>query len=261
MITLKLANQTVKLDQGEFVSYAVNEYEYIHQKGSPGWGSSDTEMFPVIGPTSAANFKVWTPKGDAVQDQHGILRELDYELVEQSATTAIFQKKYTANTKVTNSKYPEKSSVSELHWPYDFQFQKIIHLKKEGVEITFKITAEEGMPFMFGYHPAFKTESSATAIGISESEKITVLEVQAAGSMAYHVANSTAITLHTKHPLEIETEGFGQFMFWTEVDTMVCIEPITFYPYDTTQDTLFKGYDYMGKEVKIYKVFLKPVTS
>ncbi|MCK0156278.1 aldose 1-epimerase [Cellulophaga sp. F20128] len=258
MITLKLANQTVKLDQGELVSYAVNEYEYIHQKGSPGWGSSDTEMFPVIGPTVANNFKVRTPIGDAVQDQHGILRELAYELVEQSATTAIFQKKYTANTKVTNSKYPEKSSVNEVHWPYDFQFQKTIHLNNEGVEITFKIKAEEGMPFMFGYHPAFKTESSAIAIEVSASKSVTVSEIQEAGSRAYYVANNTTIVLKRKQPLEIKTEGFGQFMFWTEVGTMVCIEPITFYPYDTAQDKLSKGYDYMEKDVKIYKVYLKP---
>jgi hypothetical protein len=66
----------VKIDQGELVSFLKNKEELIHQKGEPGWRNSDTEMFPVIGPTEATNFMISTPKGNAIQDQHGLLREL-----------------------------------------------------------------------------------------------------------------------------------------------------------------------------------------
>ncbi|MGB5667231.1 MAG: aldose 1-epimerase, partial [Maribacter sp.] len=75
MVVLKVDKQKVKIDAGELVGYLVDAHEYIHQKGSPGWRNSDTEMFPIIGPTADADFKVKTPNGIAVQDQHGLLRE------------------------------------------------------------------------------------------------------------------------------------------------------------------------------------------
>ena len=70
MIRLELNNQSVKVDDGELVGYAVDGHEFIHQKGSPGWGSSDTEMFPIIGPVNESGFQVKTPEGSAIQDQH-----------------------------------------------------------------------------------------------------------------------------------------------------------------------------------------------
>ncbi len=261
MIELKLANQYIKINKGELVSYIVDGVEYIHQKGNPGWQNSDTEMFPIIGPTKDADYKVWTPKGVAIQDQHGLLRELTYKLISNSTDSVVFQKKYIANTKISNSKHPEKSSVNELFWPYDFQFQKTFKLKKEGLEVMFKITAEEGMPFMLGYHPAFKTESSATQIKISDAKNISILDVKNAGSNAYYVPNKSAVTLLNKSEIKIKIEGFNDFMLWTEVDTMVCIEPITFYPKKVTSDKLFQGFINIGKESKEYKVFFKPNTS
>ena len=97
MIELKLNNQTVQIDAGELISYKVAEHEYIHQKGKPGWRNADTEMFPIIGPTSEAGFQVETPRDIAIQDQHGLLREMSYELVESSEIFAVFTKKYVEN--------------------------------------------------------------------------------------------------------------------------------------------------------------------
>ena len=124
MVILTVDKQKVKIDAGELAGYLVDSYEYIHQKGSPGWRNSDTEMFPIIGPTADTEFKVKTPKDIAVQDQHGLLRELPFELVEQSEDKVIFQKRYTADTRIRNSKYPKKSSLESLFWPYDFPSQK-----------------------------------------------------------------------------------------------------------------------------------------
>ena len=146
----------VKIDQGELVSFLKDKEELIHQKGQPGWRNSDTEMFPVIGPTEATNFMVTTPKGKAIQDQHGLLRELAYSLMESGENFAVFQKDYAANTLVKNSKFPEKSPEEKLFWPYDFRFKKLYELSNDSLKITFEIEAEKGMPFMLGYHPAFK---------------------------------------------------------------------------------------------------------
>ena len=118
MTQLQLKNLNVSIDKGQLSSFKKDDYEYIHQVGSPGWGKSDDEMFPIIGPTDEAGFKVKTPKGEAILDQHGLLRELTYTLTSSTATTAVFEKKYTAGTKIKNS----NSS--------DFSWQSFIFLKK-----------------------------------------------------------------------------------------------------------------------------------
>ena len=88
MVTLSLGTQIVKIDKGELVGYTKDGHEYIHQKGSPGWSSADTEMFPIIGPVNEANFAVQVPRGNAIQDQHGLLRQFGYELMSSSQTKA-----------------------------------------------------------------------------------------------------------------------------------------------------------------------------
>ncbi len=256
MVELKNKNATVCIDKGELVGYVVNGHEFIHQKGSPGWGSSDTEMFPIIGPVDQANFRVSTPKGEAIQDQHGLLRQFDYDLISQSETRAVFQKNYKAGTEITNSKYPAKSTEPLMSWPYDFQFEKSFHLTETGLEVTFKITGEKNMPFMLGYHPAFKLHTESPTITANNKE-ITLDEVLAVGSRALHVPDCTSITLKDEKEVAITTEGFGNFMCWTEVRNMVCIEPISFYPYAVEQKHLNQGFQEVGEE-SVFKVVLTP---
>jgi len=257
MTTLQLGNQLVKIDTGELVSYQVNGHEFIHQKGSPGWRNSDTEMFPVIGPTNEADFTVKTPKGDAIQDQHGLLREMKYELLDQDDTRVVFVKNYRAKTKVPNSKFPEKSTEKELAWPYNFQFKKRFRLKENMLEISFEISGEPGMPFMLGYHPAFKLNNSNAFIDTGKS-KITIDEVKAAGSRALMVPEVASLILNDEKSIEISTSGFRHFMLWTEVPNMVCIEPITFYPYAVEQKNLSSGFEILGEQTKLMSVTLTP---
>ena len=258
MVTLSTNNTFVKIDKGELVGYEVNGHQFIHQKGSPGWGSADTEMFPIIGPVNEADFRVKTPKGEAIQDQHGLLRQIDYDLEHQTGTSAVFFKEYAAGTEVSNSKFPEKSTEEALSWPYDFRFEKSFLLMDDGLEIHFKVSGEEGMPFMLGYHPAFKLHSKSPVI-LAKGKEISLDEVLAVGSRALQVANCTSITLKDEKEITIETEGFGNFMCWTEVRNMVCIEPITFYPYAVEQSNLHQGFQKL-KDSAEFKVVLSPKT-
>ncbi len=253
---LHLRNLSVSIESGELISYQLDNYEYIHQKGSPGWRNSDTEMFPIIGPTSEAGFLVQTPKGDAVQDQHGLLREMTYELIFQSDTKAVYRKIYKARTPVANSKYPEKSTAKMLFWPYDFEFEKSFELSEDQLEIKFKISGERDTPFMLGYHPAFALTSKNPII-IANEKAITLKEVLAVGNRAFQVSNCEEIILKDKNELQIMTQGFGNFMLWTEVANMVCIEPITFYPYDVEQRNLDAGFRYLNDGPQECKIFLK----
>jgi hypothetical protein len=257
MVKLKLHDQLVKIDEGELVGYSAEGHEYIHQKGSPGWRNSDTEMFPIIGPTNEANFRVTTPKGAAVQDQHGLLREMAYQLVSQTETKAIFRKQYVSGTPIKNSKYPSKSTEEYLSWPYNFEFTKSFEISENGLRIQFKITAEEGMPFMLGYHPAFKLTSERASIKTDE-RTIALQEVMDVGSRALPVMDCNSLTLVDVGELIIKTEGFGNFMLWTEVPNMLCIEPITFYPYAVSQKKLHSGFQPVNRSENIFSVIIQP---
>ena len=239
------------------MSYQVEGHEFIHQKGSPGWGNSDTEMFPVIGPTAEAGYRVQVSRANAIQDQHGLLRELEYQVVSTTESSAIFQKKYKAGSVVNNSKYPEKSTARLLIWPFDFQFQKSFELSERGLEITFRVRGERDMPFMMGYHPAFKLHSQFPTLSTSEGN-ITLKEVHEVGSRALEVPDCNIITLHDEKELTVKTDGFGHFMLWSEVPNMICIEPITYYPYSLPQSKLHEGFDYLEGTEKEFKVWLTP---
>ncbi len=230
-------NAIVKIDKGELISFQKDGIEYIHQKGNKGWRKSDDEMFPVIGPTHKNNFKVHTQQGDAIQDQHGLLRELEYSLISSNDKSANFIKEYTKNTLIKNSKFPEKSTEENLFWPYDFSFEKVFTLKNEELTIDFIITSNEKMPFMLGYHPAFLLSNTGYETLVSDIKKITIEDVLKVGHNAFPVLDTNKIILKNidKNDLEITTKGFYNFMLWTEVNNMLCIEPITHYTSYTDQ--------------------------
>lgn len=255
MTTLSYKDLQIQIDKGELVSLKLNQHQYIHQKGSPGWRSADTEMFPVIGPTAEAGYVIQTPRGEAVQDQHGLLRELEYVLLERDPDSAVFEKTYRAGTLIKNSKFPNKSTEEFLSWPYDFTFSKHFELSEGKLSITFKVKGETGMPFMLGYHPAFKIQTINPKI-ITSGRTVELSEILAAGSRALQVSNQNKISLQDKKELKMETEGFSDFMLWTEVPNMVCIEPVTFYPYAVEQNLLHTGFQKLGQEAAVFKVFI-----
>jgi galactose mutarotase-like enzyme len=237
IIFLKNLNSEVVIDNGELISFKKENKEYIHQKGNKGWRKSDDEMFPIIGPTDKNNFRVHTQNGDAIQDQHGLLRELQYAFIYSDENSASFIKKYTKNTKIKNSKFPEKSSEEYLFWTFDFTFEKKYLLENDILTINFIIISKKGMPFMLGYHPAFLLSDSGKETLESNNKKITLKDVYKAGSKAFPILNSEKITLKNidKNDLEITTKGFYNFMLWTEVNNMLCIEPISQYTSYTNQ--------------------------
>ncbi len=227
----------VKINKGELISYQKKSIEYIHQKENKGWNNSDTEMFPIIGPTLKNNHLVSTKKGKAILDQHGLLREFEYILFKNDQKSAVFSKEYQKNTFLNNRKFPNKSSEEHVFWPYDFSFKKKFNLTNDSLEIVFEINSEKNMPFMLGYHPAFELSGLGNETLIAGSKKINLKDIFATGSAALPVLNSNEIILKSseKTAVKITTKGFEHFMLWTEVNTMLCIEPITHFPELSTQ--------------------------
>lgn len=257
IIALEKGEQLVRIEKGELVSYQHKGHEFIHQKGSPGWRSADTEMFPIIGPTNEAGFQVQVPRGSALLDQHGHLRELAYECTENSETKAVFRKAYQAGTPIQNSKYPEKSNRQWLVWPYSFVFEKHFELHNGELTIDFVIEGEKEMPFMLGYHPAFRLTTEKPVVQVGE-KRISLDEVLAVGSRALEVPETDKILLKDERTLSIRTQGFGHFMLWTEVPNMICVEPISFYPYAVLQTNLHEGFQYL-KRVSKFRTVLSAV--
>ena len=255
---LTQGNLSIRVQAGQLTGLRKGSHEFMHTADQPGWGNSDTEMFPVIGPTAHLNYTFELPQGKAVLDQHGLLRELDYLLVYKSDTELVLEKKYTASTPVRNSKYPNRSPIQWLSWPYSFTFRKQFLVSPEQLEIVFTIDGDIGMPFMLGYHPAFTLQSSRARVQFLEKE-VSIQEILEVGDRAMEVPDCTSIQLEDKGLLSIKTKGFESFMLWTPHSGMLCIEPITFYPYQPSDGGLSDGFMRLTDNIAKFSVCIKPL--
>jgi galactose mutarotase-like enzyme len=233
LIELSDKNASVSIDKGSLRTFRFKKQQWIHQPNDPGWDKSDDEMFPIIGPSISVNHQVQTPNGSSWLDQHGILRALEWKLIGQNDTSALFEKSYTANSQIENPKYPIKSDVPFLTWPYDFIVRKRYELQDQGLMVQFIIDAAIAMPFQMGYHPAFRLETKEVSIVCSD-QSFSFDQIFKSGGKAFPLKNCHELTLvdGKKRKLLIKSEGYGHFMCWTEVSNMLCIEPITHYPID-----------------------------
>lgn len=255
MVVLSAGNTHVSIDKGELISYLYAGTELMHQKGNPGWGQSDIEMFPLIGPAAQLGYQIPTPQGEGILEQHGLLRELPYCLVENGPRVAEYRIRYTANTTVKNAKFPDRSRAANLCWPYDFEWLKRFTLTSQGLLIEFTLQAAADMPFMLGYHPAFAIHTD-TAQVVAGTNVITVDDVKAVGDRAYPVRDTEQLQLLDRHTLTLRTTGFGHFMLWTPTANMLCIEPITFYPYVDTSAQLMEGFQNVSPDGQHFSVLI-----
>lgn len=257
MIYLRYGNLVAGIEAGELLSLRQDDHEFMHGPGEPGWSHSDTEMFPIIGPTAEASYRVQVPRGNAIQDQHGLLRDMEYITEAQDETSATFVKKYKAGTRVRNSKFPARSEVEWLIWPFDFTFRKRFQLETDSLLVHFILEGEKDMPYMLGYHPAFALRSPGAFVKAGARD-IPLGEIMAAGNRALPVMNTRYIALYDDRVLQLEATGFSHFMLWTEVPNMVCIEPITFYPYAVHQKQLHEGFDFLKGKEEVFSLRIKP---
>jgi len=248
----------VEIRGGELSGFRTGSHEFMHSPEQPGWGHADTEMFPIVGPTADAGYRVQVPRGNALQDQHGLLRELDYTLVSATQTTAVLEKTYQAGTPVANSKFPGRSTARWLVWPYSFRFEKRFTLLPDALEVAFEVSGDVDMPFMVGYHPAFHLQTAeARVVGCGRT--ISLAEVLAAGDRAYEVPGCETLVLEDSRRLELCSQGFGHFMLWSPHPGMICIEPVTYYPYSRPQAEMHEGFEYLEREPRHFSLTLRPL--
>ena len=115
------------------------------------------------------------------------------------------------------------------------------------------------MPFMLGYHPAFKLQTGQARIS-GCGRTVSIEQVLAAGDRAYEMPGCETLVLEDTRRLELTSRGFGHFMLWSPDPGMVCIEPITYYPYSRPQAEMHEGFDYLEREARRFSLTLKPLT-
>jgi len=112
---------------------------------------------------------------------------------------------------------------------------------------------------MLGYHPAFMLNGKLDELVKTNSEDISIQKIMDQGSIALPVLHTSEIHLIKEKGLNIsiKTDGFHNFMLWTEVPNMLCIEPITAYPY-TCEKALSEDLFLSSKGTDSFKIEIKP---
>jgi galactose mutarotase-like enzyme len=174
-------------------------------------------------------------------------------LEKKDNTSATYLKKYTAGTLVSNSKYPDKSTAQRLIWPYSFEFNKTFSLTPTSLQIGFTVNGQRDMPFMIGYHPAFKLRTLDARIKTA-SASYGLKEIMDAGNRAIEVPQTEELILKDQHNIRIKSKGFGHFMLWAPSENMICVEPISYYPYTENQESLHEGFMYLGETKAIFQI-------
>ena len=138
--------------------------ELMWQADSAFWGRTSPVLFPLVG-----NYfeKKSIYKGSTYEmGQHGFARDMDFDLVSESADELIFELK---DNEVTKKKYP-----------FGFILGILYKLVDNTVEVTWKVKnpGEETMYFSIGGHPAFNCSLDTDSLRFEKKGK-TVDEVTA----------------------------------------------------------------------------------
>lgn len=115
--------------------------EYLWQGDSITWSDHAIVQFPIIGNLKqdkySYNNEIYTMMS------HGFARVSDFEVIEKSDDSVVFQLKSNAKTKTL--------------YPFEFDFQITYRLENKSIKVLFDIINKDDkqMYFSLGYHPGF----------------------------------------------------------------------------------------------------------
>lgn len=249
MVFLQNDDLQVKIYRGDIVSIFYDGWEYMHGGSKPrpvqteedqkGWNKSEIIMFPVIGPVE--KYQLIVEGRIAPHDQHGLARYIPFETMEHQKDRLHLKQKYTADQPVPNAKFlSDKSRPMFLHWPFSYSIEKDISLKRNTINVDFKIRnlSPTKMPFMFGWHPAFKTlgDKNKGIFQVNHKKYHFSSIIKASQeNIALFIDNANVITYineETKRGITLSSPEFQKAMLWcpNENSPMFCIEPVTKHP-------------------------------
>ncbi|MCG9792902.1 aldose 1-epimerase family protein [Flavobacterium algicola] len=131
--------------------------EYMWEGNPKFWGKHSPVLFPIVG---ALKNDTYQYNGKNYQlSRHGFAREMEFNLIENSATKAIFAIASNADTL--------------LKYPFEFELQIIYTLVKNNIQIEYQVVNKNAydMPFSIGAHPAFALPKEFEEYSLQFSEK------------------------------------------------------------------------------------------
>ncbi|MCI9845740.1 aldose 1-epimerase family protein [Flavobacterium pectinovorum] len=233
--------------------------EYIWNGNPKFWPKHSPVLFPIVG--SLKNETYTFNKKDYHLSRHGFARDMEFQLIEKTASSATFSLSYNNETL---KKYPFK-----------FELQIIYKLEENNLNIAYRVINKEEtqIPFSIGAHPAFalpeefskyniqfekeeKLEYSLLQDGLISNTTETLETSNDVVSLNYKLfkndalvfktleSNSLTILESSKPYIKVDFKDFPNLGIWTKENApFICIEPWFGY-----SDTLKKSGDLFKKE-------------
>lgn len=215
--------------------------EYIWEGNPDFWGKHSPVLFPIVGTLKNNTFH---HEGRNYQlSRHGFARDMDFDLVEKTASTATFSLQSNADTL-------EK-------YPFEFELQIKYSLVKNTLEIQYSVINKSNsrIPFSIGAHPAFSLprdfenyslvfEKKKTLeynllenglitdqtepLQITENKLPLTYKLFEKDALVFKKLESNSLTIFEKENpvLKVNFEDFPNLGIWTIVGApFLCIEP------------------------------------
>jgi galactose mutarotase-like enzyme len=221
-------------------------------EGDPAyWGKHSPVLFPIVG-TLKNNTYTHNNK-EYILTRHGFARDMEFELVDQTANTATFS--------------IQSNSTTLASYPFQFELQIQYTLFHSTLEIAYKVINKDNsaIPFSIGAHPAFALPGNFENYSL-EFEKVELLEYTLLendlvstqtetiatnsnfvplthklferDALIFKKLESKSLTIVEKEipRLKVHFEDFPNLGIWTKVGApFLCIEP--WFGYSDTIET------------------------
>jgi galactose mutarotase-like enzyme len=218
-----------------------NNRDYIWEGNPTYWGKHSPVLFPIVGTLKNNTYNHNTKEYQLTR--HGFARDMEFELVNKTATTATFS--------------IQSNSKTLLNYPFQFELQIQYTLFHSTLEIAYKVINKDNsaIPFSIGAHPAFALpgnfENYSLKFENAEPLEYTLLEndlvstqtetidtISNSVPLTYKLferdalifkklqSNSLTIVEKEKPFLKVHFEDFPNLGIWTKVGaSFLCIEP------------------------------------
>jgi galactose mutarotase-like enzyme len=256
MSIISLSNDVISAQintlRAELCSLKNTENKDFIWEGDPAyWGKHSPFLFPIVG-TLKNNTYTHNNK-EYILTRHGFARDMEFELVDQTANTATFS--------------IQSNSTTLASYPFQFELQIQYTLFHSTLEIAYKVINKDTteIPFSIGAHPAFALPGNFENYSL-EFEKVepleyTLLENDLVSTQTETIATnsnfvplthklferdalifkkleSKSLTIVEKEipRLKVHFEDFPNLGIWTKVGApFLCIEP--WFGYSDTTET------------------------
>lgn len=193
-----------------------------------GYRNSSPLMFPIVG--TAPDWKVLIDGKHHPMAQHGIARDLPWELIESNKSSVLFKQVYDGLQEVPS----KKGTISVFPRSYELiQRCMVCHASLEYM-IVINNTSDKPMPYAVGWHPAFKyvNPSNFAVLWPQQNEmygkRVPLMQVSNADDSVIEFVNSGIVEyLNNEFTVRIN-HNFGHMQIWAKKgEECVAVEPIS----------------------------------